>query len=311
MKNPKGKVRLAVMSRPEMQSPYPRRLLGLLGATVCIFVLSFAGGCSSTITPPPLVSKANAPMQAATGIPSTPLSGTATPDMHPTPTDRVPNLEQALQTREAYGTWAAQNEADLETEVAQSTRPPHTPGPVYARSPLPTATWESGFVYCGPPERRQDPEFITCWRGTINGQLVGLGAGHEQAGRDGIPEFGNGNPEQGLLEVDVHDLDQELTSSDVYTTPQLVGPVTIVAVSGTLVTLVSTTHTPPVVFGFDLAARQWVSPPPTMPPVTPIITPLPWPTSPPSPSPRPSPSAMPTSGPSPSAEPSPLPSPSP
>src|SRR5205085_1669948 len=101
------------------------------------------------------------------------------------------------------------NEAALETEVAQSTRPPYTPGPFYDRSPLPTATWESGFVYCGPPERRRDPEYVTCWRGTLNNQLLGIGAGHEQEGNDGIPEHGDGNAEQGLLVISTISLDQE------------------------------------------------------------------------------------------------------
>src|SRR5213078_4076001 len=82
----------------------------------------------------------------------------------------------------------------------------------------------------------------------------------------------------------------------IYQTPQNIGPVRIVSIDGTRVTLgyydgwtrdtPQASPTPSVTFVFDLISRQWVSP-----------------------SPAPSPSAMPTSGPSPSAGPSPFPSP--
>ncbi len=245
------------------------RLLGALAVMLAISML-VACGASNTPTPQPQLA-------AVVDATTTAAFSTATPTDDP---DRILNPTEAIETANAVETPFTAHVHEIQTMEADPTRLPYTPGLRYLSSPEPTATWSAGFVPCPPPHSTFQPQYFSCWNSAINSRLMWLSAGiHQQ----------EGDPQQGVLEVGFFDLDQASNpTDDAYDTPQAVGRMTITDVTGTLVTLVSDNHIPPVSFVFDITTRQWVSP-----------------------SPGPSPSTLPTSGPSPSAEPSPEPSPSP
>jgi hypothetical protein len=187
-----------------------------------------------------------------TSFPTVTTLPTRQPISFPSPTD-------AQLTREASDAQLAQHAAEVLTSVALSPKPAYTPGPRYIESPIPTATWALGWAPCRRPFNTYQPEFFSCWHGTLNGQLLAIDAGHEQR---------EGNLQQGVIEVSLYDLSQQNTlSDDLYQTPLAVGAVRIVSVDGTRVTLApwdpATPEPPPTpstIFVFDLATRQWVNP---------------------------------------------------
>lgn len=211
----------------------------------------------------------------------------------PEPTSTYP--PPAAGTKEAAMTAVAENRNARRTAIALTHEPTRTPGP----PPIePTETPLMGLDGCAS-ESAHKMICINAWRGVINGEIVEL-----RAGLKGSDE--QLDPTWGMISVSGW-LD---TRPETYNTPQRLGAVRIVAVNGLLFTLSPldlntpgarltpwATTTPGITFVFDLATRQWVSPPPS-PSITPPLSPIPSPSMPPlltvtpalSPLPSPSPS---------------------
>lgn len=238
--------------------PQPRAWYLMLPGIV-LLVLSVLAACG-TANEPSSQSRAND--VATIAVPTAFSSVTTTPTEDP---DRMPNPTEALATAQAFNTRVTQHGIDLLTSVALSPNPIYTPVALRTESPVaPTPTWESGWVDCPSPEYRNEPEYVSCWRSTLNGQLLWLFAGHQHGER--------ADPQQGVLQVGFYDLSQiHLLSQDIYNTPQRVGAVRITSVSGTLVTLVpQDQQATPVVLVFDIATHQWgLSSPSPVPSVAP------------------------------------------
>lgn len=182
-----------------------------------------------------------------------------------------------MATRSADETRIAQWRHDLETVVALTPRPPEA---TYVLSG-PTPTWALGRVFCSGGSSLEPMQY-SCWRGLVDGELITVAAGQQNF---------YGDRSQGLFIVFHRGVfDSSASSTEVYSTPLKLGGVQILEIDGTRFTLApydpmatyipepQRSPTPGIVFVFDLATRQWVSPPPSL---------------------GPSPSAIPTSGPSP------------
>ncbi|MDQ2806826.1 MAG: hypothetical protein M3Z04_07905 [Chloroflexota bacterium] len=167
------------------------------------------------------------------------------------------------------------------TSVALSPIPTYVGGPLpELATPGPTATWSTTWFDCGPARSSGQPEFRSCWHGTVAGVRLYLDAGKDAFITD---------PQQGLLVVAEADTVAPPDGFPVYKTPQRLGEVRIVAVNGTQVVLEPVVAPPaPVSFVFDLTTRQWLSGFPSASPV-PSPSPLPSPSVGPSPLPSPSP----------------------
>ena len=119
---------------------------------------------------------------------------------------------------------------------------------------------------CPLRENTFNPQYISCWYGTLNDKLLQVCAGHEQLG---------GDPQQGVVRIKVIEQDQVTTiSEDVYETPEKVGVVHIVIADSNSVSVAS--EDGQAVFTFDIATRQWVPNPPLP---TPSVSPLPLPSA--------------------------------
>jgi len=128
--------------------------------------------------------------------------------------------------------------------------PTHTPG---RRPAAPTFTPVIGMLPGCLPFGNGAGIPYNCWQGLVNGQLLILKAGVGGYGHDQTQGF-----------VWVNTPEQREDGSDIYFTPQQIGPVKIVSVNGLIFTLApAEPGFPPVTFVFDLATRQWVTPGPT------------------------------------------------
>jgi hypothetical protein len=125
----------------------------------------------------------------------------------------------------------------------------------------------AGAVECQPILLPNTAQYLyNCWRGKINGKLIGLDAGRQSA-RSGY----NGKAPpldydieccQGILRVTTYNQDQSITASEVYSTPQQVGAVYIAALKDTRIMLAP--YDPQLKdaqFVFDLTTRRWISSP--------------------------------------------------
>jgi hypothetical protein len=108
----------------------------------------------------------------------------------------------------------------------------------------------------------QEPFFINCWTGIINGDYIDV-----EVGREGSMD----DRQQGVIMVYNISAQQP---SEIYRTPLRAGPMRIVAINGTRFTLAPidvnyhetpgalqtpwTTQTPGPTFIFDIITRQWV-----------------------------------------------------
>lgn len=161
--------------------------------------------------------------------------------------------------KEVFETHVAETRSARRTTVALTAAPTRTPGPP---PPYPTYTPLLGMLGTEPDfsKNPRNPQITSVWRGWIDGGIVQVNAGSEGQARD---------PLQGLIIVN----DWSARTSDTYNTPQRLGPVRLVAVDGTLVTLALVdlrtpgvlwtplaTQTPGTFFVFDLATRRWLSP---------------------------------------------------
>ncbi len=204
-----------------------------------------------------------------------PLSGPAAVVLTETPpiqTTYTPNY------KEVAGTEIALTEEAIRTSVALTGVPTWTPGIPPSE---PTSTPELGLHSGCSNKNSLEPFFINCWGGIVNGDYIDV-----EVGREGSL----GDKQQGVIMV----VNISQQSSEMYRTPQRVGPVRIVEVDGTRFTLAPidyyyfetpgalqtpwATTTPGPVFVFDIATRQWVS-------STPVPTPFPSPSVSASPSP--------------------------
>ena len=174
--------------------------------------------------------------------------------------------------KEQFGTHVAMTEEAMGTSVALTGVPTWTPGrpPAY-----PTSTPNLGLQEGCSNKNSQEPFFINCWVGIINGEYIDV-----EVGREGRA----GDIQQGVIMVD----NISARHTEIYQTPQRAGPMRIVEIDGTQFTLAPidfyyfetpealqtpwTTATPGAVFIFDIATRQWVYSPLT--PV-PTVTALP------------------------------------
>ena len=184
-------------------------------------------------------------------------SGEATSTNTSEPTSLVntstpfPQLTETGTDKEAFDTRVAQRRAAVATEIALSPRPTPTQGPIYLRSPVPTATWATGYFGGLDRVNSVKPEYISCWAGYLDTKPMEVCAGHQQP-------LG-GDPQQGMLQIRVWEQDQKtVVSIDAYETPQKVGVMHIVTANNDSVTIASedNLHT----FTFDIATRQWVNP---------------------------------------------------
>ena len=136
----------------------------------------------------------------------------------------------------------------IRTEVALTGVPTPIPGPPPPYTG-PTPAPNLGLGGCVLTTALA-PLYVTCWVGWYDGHLVDV-----RTGSEGLA----GDLNQGILTVfteDGHDTQDLLT-------PDKVGSVQITAVNGTLFTLTTVDHTPPVTYTFDLATRAWVTPGPS------------------------------------------------
>lgn len=175
-----------------------------------------------------------------------PPFGTPTyaPTVSLTPGNLTPIATAMRATHVAYATEVATNLEALRTSVALTHAPTDVPGPP---SPAASPTPMLGILPGCSNTNAYEPQAISCWRGVVNGELVEVDAGRE--GR-------NGDTSQGMVRVSV----RGQQNMDVYNTPNRVGPVRIVSVSGPLFTLSTVDPGPPQILVFNLATKQWVSP---------------------------------------------------
>ncbi|HMA36965.1 MAG TPA: hypothetical protein VKY74_21095, partial [Chloroflexia bacterium] len=142
-------------------------------------------------------------------------------------------------------------------DIARETRIALTPASAFeiptatpTTSPGPTATWTTGWGGCDVWYSTTKPDYMSCWSGTYDNGFVFLEAGNE--GREG-------DINQGVLYVVFYDVNQVMRSDHLYYTPQVLGPIRIVAVSGSLVTVAPTDpQWAQVRFVFDLTTSQWL-----------------------------------------------------
>lgn len=180
------------------------------------------------------------PTVGATGTPGT--TGTAVPT-------GTPNLlTPMVATHVVHATRIASFRQALRTSVALTHEPTDTPGLPPA---LPSPTPVLGMLPGCSNSNTYEPQGISCWRGMVSGQLIDVASGRE--GRAG-------DPTQGMIRVHV----RGQQGDSIYRTPNRVGAVRIVSVTGTitgtLFTLATVDLATPQIFGFNLVTRQWVSP---------------------------------------------------
>ncbi len=138
------------------------------------------------------------------------------------------------------------------------TSPPYT-YIVPTSRPLPTLVAGGPLGDCADADR--DFLYVGCWVERINNEYLIIEAGaFIEAGAIKL------DLSQGMLRVYTMTVEtaeyQDHSLKQLYTTPSKSGKVRIVGVNWPLMTLISVDTDPPVTFGFDLATRQWVSPPP-------------------------------------------------
>src|SRR5688572_15509609 len=126
----------------------------------------------------------------------------------------TPNYKEVAEAQ-LTATWAA-----IRTQIALSPVPTRTPGPP---PEYPTPTLAMGWIDGCTPKNTREPQCLNAWRGIINGETLTVSGGMEGS---------LGDPTQGLVMVYIED-----RSLEIYKTRQKVGPVRIVDVNGTLVTL--------------------------------------------------------------------------
>lgn len=203
-----------------------------------LVILSLVTGCgTTTLTEPQVVAVDTA---LSTAVTTTPMP----PD---------------VATRQAIATMDAERRNEVRTRVALTpTWPPRTPGPEM------TPTASLGLHDC-VPANTYEPQVYNCWLGVVDGQYVTVAAGMEGYG---------GDLYQGVVMI-FHNRYYSYSdpTTEIYRTPQKVGPVRIVSINGLQFTvesfnvqwgvwstpLPSPTLFPQVTFVFDLPSRQWVT----------------------------------------------------
>jgi len=169
--------------------------------------------------------------------------------------------------KQAGETKVAANHATRVAIVTLSPRPTPPHGPIYLRSPVPTATWATGYFGGLDNISPNLPEYVSCWNGYLNTDPMEVCAGHDQ--------LMGGGPQQGVLQITVWEPDQDtLVSIDAYNTPEKVGVMHIVVADNNSVTIAS--EDGQHIFTFDIATREWVPnpplPSPSLPPVPTLTT---------------------------------------
>lgn len=167
---------------------------------------------------------------------------------------RTPGSQQAFDTRVTLD--------EQKRKTAGALAPTRTPKPpMPSRTPRPTATLAFGWLLCGGAANSLEPQYnMRCWQGELNGQYYQVMAGRE--GRWG-------DIAQGILTITTLSPDGQWHRIGTFLTPEKQGEVRIASVDGLMVYLVPDDYQPPdakitpipgVVFVFDIATRQWVSP---------------------------------------------------
>ncbi len=236
------------MDRHRRRALNVRRIISAGVLLASAFILASCGSAGELSVP--LVAATVAETTATvvvTAVPSETIAGSQTPAITPSPNYKEVAIAQWTQTMVA-----------IRTSVAETALPTWTPG---VGSPGPSATPELGMALGCVSENTLEPQFVTCWAGVYNGRIVNVWTGNE--GRAG-------DPTQGVVLIHTRDT----TDTQTINTPRRVGAVQITAVNGTLFTLTTTDHQPPVTFYFDLITRQWLDPNGTPIP-SPTFTPTP------------------------------------
>ncbi len=242
----------------------------LLAGTLTLILLTGCGTASSQApaAPPALVTLTVVSTVVATAAvsPSPPTATSVStasatplpPTFDPEPTIYFPPPTALAATKIAFETQVAENDRVRETAIALT--PPPTEDP-FTATPEPTPIWRDGSHGCGSWYSTDRPHYTSCWGLTYNGNHMLVLAGNE--GREG-------DIHQGVLVIQIYNVQRMLLDEQHYYTLSVVGGVQIMPFSGMIVPLMPADHTLPDRFFFDLVTRQWV---------TPAGTPLPTPQS--------------------------------
>src|SRR6266496_1008132 len=112
-----------------------------------------------------------------------------------------PNGAEVDLAKHAADTRVAQNEATIAAIVTLSPRVTPPQDPIYLESPVPTATWTTGYFGGLDNVSPARPEYISCWAGYYLGtKPMEVCAGHQQPL--------TGDPQQGMLLIAVWEPDQ-------------------------------------------------------------------------------------------------------
>ena len=150
----------------------------------------------------------------------------------------------------------------LQTATVLALTPPGSP--TSTPEPWLSPTPAMGSFICGDPANPREPNFATCWRGYVNGELISVGTG--RLGRDHDPNIGV------LLITPWEYPVPGVPQSETYYSPAYRGSIRITSVEGTVVYLIAADHQ--TTFAFDLATRQWLFSTPTAAPIpTLLLTP--------------------------------------
>lgn len=129
--------------------------------------------------------------------------------------------------------------------------------------------WRSGWAECYAFSGTLEPQFYSCWQGTVKGTTLRINAGRDSGlariyppGETPIPtKVADSGCCFGLLTVANVGSNGIPGQPDTYSTSEKVGPLYIVAIEGTTVTLAS--YDPRLrnlTLTFDIATRKWVNP---------------------------------------------------
>lgn len=167
-------------------------------------------------------------------------------------------------------------EKESTTPTAQIATPP--PSISTLASPEPTPTWMLGMLQCNS-EGERAYIYLSCWRGIVNGRMVTVAAGGEHI-RTIEPYGGQGTVVVGDSSVGVIMIARgpytpmsRLSGVQIYHTPDQLGDVHIVSVAGTQLSIAPNQPNSQVMWIFDVATRQFVSPSGTPIPTTPVPVP--------------------------------------
>lgn len=135
-----------------------------------------------------------------------------------------------------------------------------TPYPTLGPYIEPTRGPEPTLVTGGPlgdcADANREFLYVGCWAERVGNEYLIIQSGASK------PDLSQGMLRVYTMTWDLRGYYSDVSRKQLYTTPSRSGRVRIVGVNWPIMTLIALDSDPPVTFGFDLATRQWVSPPP-------------------------------------------------